>query len=86
MDVSNPSEFPDPTTVTIEEPYVKAQIMVPQELLSSTELAQRKRGDFVTMDYIDDNRSQCHLSNSLLRLSLTSLISFKSSITWLSKL
>ena len=34
MDVSNPSEFPDPTKIaTIEEPYVKAQIMVPQELL-----------------------------------------------------
>ena len=58
MDVSNPSEFPDPTKIaTIEEPYVKAQIMVPQEFVGAVmELAQRKRGDFVTMDYIDDNR------------------------------
>ena len=32
LDVSNPSEFPDPTKIaSIEEPYVKAQIMVPQE-------------------------------------------------------
>lgn len=56
--VSNPSEFPDPTKVdSIEEPYVKAQIMVPQEFVGAVmELAQRKRGDFVTMDYIDDNR------------------------------
>lgn len=56
--VSNPSEFPDPTRVdTIEEPYVKAQIMVPQEFVGAVmELSQKKRGDFVTMDYIDDNR------------------------------
>ncbi|MDW8575886.1 translation elongation factor 4 [Streptococcus suis] len=58
IDVANPSEFPDPTKIaTIEEPYVKAQIMVPQEHVGAVmELAQRKRGDFVTMDYIDDNR------------------------------
>ncbi|MBY5034454.1 translation elongation factor 4 [Streptococcus gallolyticus] len=58
IEVANPSEFPDPTRVeTIEEPYVKAQIMVPQEYVGAVmDLAQRKRGDFVTMDYIDDNR------------------------------
>ena len=58
LDVSNPSEFPDPTKIdSIEEPYVKAQIMVPQEFVGAVmELAQRKRGDFVTMEYIDDNR------------------------------
>ena len=58
LEVSNPSEFPDPTKVdSIEEPYVKAQIMVPQEYVGAVmDLAQRKRGDFVTMDYIDDNR------------------------------
>ena len=58
LEVSNPSEFPEPTKVaSIEEPYVKAQIMVPQEFVGAVmELAQRKRGDFVTMDYIDDNR------------------------------
>ena len=58
IDVSNPSEFPDPTKIaSIEEPYVKAQIMVPQEFVGAVmELAQRKRGDFVTMDYIDENR------------------------------
>ncbi|HGI0924646.1 TPA: translation elongation factor 4, partial [Streptococcus pyogenes] len=58
IEVSNPSEFPAPTRVAfIEEPYVKAQIMVPQEFVGAVmELSQRKRGDFVTMDYIDDNR------------------------------
>lgn len=58
LDVSNPSEFPEPTKIdSIEEPYVKAQIMVPQEFVGAVmELAQLKRGDFVTMDYIDENR------------------------------
>lgn len=58
LEVSNPSEFPDPTRINfIEEPYVKAQIMVPQEYVGAVmELAQRKRGDFETMEYIDDNR------------------------------
>ena len=77
MDVSNPSEFPDPTKIaTIEEPYVKAQIMVPQEFVGAVmELAQRKRGDFVTMDYIDDNRVNVIYQFHLLKSSLTSLIS-----------
>lgn len=58
VEVANPSEFPDPTRVdNIEEPFVKAQIMVPQDYVGAVmELAQRKRGDFVTMDYLDENR------------------------------
>ncbi|MBW9297956.1 elongation factor 4 [Lactococcus raffinolactis] len=58
LEVANPSEFPDPTRVdNIEEPFVKAQIMVPQDYVGAVmELAQRKRGDFVTMDYLDENR------------------------------
>ena len=77
MDVSNPSEFPDPTKIaTIEEPYVKAQIMVPQEFVGAVmELAQRKRGDFVTMDYIDDNRVNVIYQSHLLKSSLTFSIS-----------
>ncbi|MDR2975697.1 MAG: translation elongation factor 4 [Streptococcaceae bacterium] len=57
-EVANPSEFPDPARVeSIEEPYVKAQIMVPNEYVGTVmELCQRKRGDFVTMDYLDTNR------------------------------
>ena len=58
IEVANPSEFPDPSRVdNIEEPFVKAQIMVPQDYVGAVmELAQRKRGDFVTMDYLDENR------------------------------
>jgi GTP-binding protein LepA len=56
--VDNPAEFPEPVTIdSVEEPYVKAQIMVPNEYVGAVmELSQRKRGDFVTMDYLDDYR------------------------------
>lgn len=58
LEVANPSEFPDPTRIgSIEEPYVKAQIMVPNDYVGAVmELAQRKRGAFETMDYLDTNR------------------------------
>ena len=56
--VSNPAEMPDQSSVqSIEEPYVKASIMVPNEYVGSVmDICQRKRGTFVTMDYLDEYR------------------------------
>lgn len=56
--VDNPAEFPEPVSIdSVEEPYVKAQIMVPNEYVGAVmELSQRKRGEFITMDYLDDYR------------------------------
>ncbi|MGX7108396.1 translation elongation factor 4 [Facklamia miroungae] len=56
--IDNPSEMPDPTEIDkIFEPYVKASIMVPNDYVGAVmELAQRKRGNFITMDYLDDFR------------------------------
>ncbi|PMB84139.1 elongation factor 4 [Dolosicoccus paucivorans] len=56
--VDNPSAMPDPTEISeIYEPYVKASIMVPNEYVGPVmELAQKKRGNFQTMDYLDENR------------------------------
>lgn len=56
--VDNPAAFPDPSTIqNVEEPYVKANIMVPNEYVGAVmELSQRKRGEFITMDYLDDYR------------------------------
>lgn len=58
LSIDNPSELPDATEVEkIEEPYVKASIMVPNDYVGAVmEIAQRKRGNFMTMDYLDDNR------------------------------
>ncbi|MFL2106397.1 translation elongation factor 4 [Desemzia sp. FAM 23991] len=56
--VSNPSEMPEPVKIaSVEEPYVKANIMVPNEYVGAVmEICQRKRGNFMTMDYLDDIR------------------------------
>lgn len=58
VEVDNPSEMPDYTNIeSVEEPYVKAEIMVPQEFVGAVmELSQKKRGNFVTMQYLDDIR------------------------------
>ncbi|MFR2762541.1 MAG: translation elongation factor 4 [Enterococcus avium] len=56
--VDNPSDFPDPSKIqNVEEPFVKANIMVPNDYVGAVmELSQRKRGEFITMDYLDDYR------------------------------
>ncbi|MEG0255432.1 MAG: translation elongation factor 4 [Vagococcus sp.] len=56
--VDNPADFPDPSMIdSVDEPFVKAQIMVPNEYVGAVmEISQRKRGEFVTMDYLDDYR------------------------------
>ncbi|MGM7635673.1 translation elongation factor 4 [Bacillus sp. Hm123] len=58
VDVDNPSNMPDPQKIdTVEEPYVKASIMVPNDYVGAVmELAQGKRGIFIDMQYMDDIR------------------------------
>lgn len=58
FNVDNPSNFPDPQTIDrVEEPYVKATIMVPNEYVGAVmELCQDKRGNFIDMQYLDDIR------------------------------
>ncbi|MDU5201695.1 MAG: translation elongation factor 4 [Lacticaseibacillus rhamnosus] len=56
--IDNPAEMPDASEIKeIREPYVKASIMVPNDYVGPVmELSQRKRGEFVTMDYLDKYR------------------------------
>jgi len=56
--IENPSMFPDPSKIErIEEPYVIATIMCPNEYVGPVmELCQNKRGIFKTMTYIDKSR------------------------------
>ncbi|MER2089665.1 MAG: translation elongation factor 4 [Sporosarcina sp.] len=58
LKVDNPAMMPDAQKVDyVEEPYVKASIMVPNEYVGSVmELCQQKRGNFMTMDYLDSTR------------------------------
>ncbi|MBG9815074.1 elongation factor 4 [Bacillus endophyticus] len=56
--IDNPSNMPDAQKINhVEEPYVKATIMVPNDYVGPVmELCQRKRGDFIDMQYLDENR------------------------------
>jgi GTP-binding protein LepA len=56
--IDNPSLMPDPQKVEfIEEPYVRAKVMVPNDYVGSVmELCQGKRGIFGDMQYLDENR------------------------------
>ncbi|MCI6171311.1 MAG: translation elongation factor 4 [Selenomonas bovis] len=58
LKVSNPSELPPPTEIEhIEEPYVKATVIVPSDYVGAVmEISQDKRGEFKGMDYLDTNR------------------------------
>lgn len=58
VEVSNPSEMPEPTEIDyIEEPRVKATVTVPNDYVGAVmEICERKRGNFVTMEYLDDLR------------------------------
>ena len=56
--VDNPSQMPEPQTIkSIEEPYVKASIMTPNDYVGAImELCQKKRGNFIDMQYLDETR------------------------------
>ncbi len=56
--VDNPAYLPEPQKIEmIEEPYVKATIMVPSEFVGAVmELCQEKRGEFKNMEYLTPTR------------------------------
>ncbi|MFC4183662.1 translation elongation factor 4 [Saccharococcus thermophilus] len=58
VEVDNPSNMPEPQRIDhVEEPYVKATIMVPNDYVGPVmELCQAKRGNFVDMQYLDEKR------------------------------
>ena len=58
IEVDNPSKLPSPQEIeTIMEPYVKATILCPSDYIGPVmDLAQKKRGIFDTMNYLDPTR------------------------------
>jgi len=58
IEIDNPSNYPDTSKLDfVEEPFVKAGIIVPNDYVGAImELCQNKRGEFVNMEYLDENR------------------------------
>ena len=56
--IDNPTLMPDPTLIDrIEEPFVKATIMVPSDYVGAVmDICQKKRGTYIDMQMIDDKR------------------------------
>ncbi|MDY3238983.1 MAG: translation elongation factor 4 [Anaerovoracaceae bacterium] len=60
--IQNPTNLPDITEIDrIEEPIVKADIMIPKEYVGAImELCQERRGKMIHMEYITETRVQLH--------------------------
>ena len=60
--VDNPLDYPDPMEIQLaEEPYVKVNLMAPQEYVGNImDLATSRRGEFKDMVYLDANRVELH--------------------------
>jgi GTP-binding protein LepA len=58
VEISNPADLPAPNYLDhIEEPYVKATIILPNDYVGSImELCQDKRGQFANMEYLTESR------------------------------
>ncbi len=59
IDLTNPSNLPSPANIEyMEEPYVSAEIMVTSEFIGAImDLCQERRGIYLSMDYIEENRA-----------------------------
>ena len=60
--VDSPNKMPDRQVIKeIKEPYIKTNIFVPSEYVGAImELCQDKRGNYLSMDYIDPTRVNIH--------------------------
>ncbi|WP_296240720.1 translation elongation factor 4 [uncultured Faecalicoccus sp.] len=69
--IDNPSALPPAQNIDhIEEPYVRAEIMVPKDYVGAMmELCQAKRGEYIDMQVIDDLRM-----NMVYELPLSEII------------
>ncbi|HAD19360.1 MAG TPA: elongation factor 4 [Lachnospiraceae bacterium] len=59
LEITNPSNLPDPSEVEyMEEPVVDAEIMVTSEYIGSImDLCQERRGEYISMEYIEESRA-----------------------------
>ena len=58
MDLYNPADLPEPSQIKyMEEPFVSAEIITPKEYVGNVmELCQGRRGIYIDMVYLDENR------------------------------
>ena len=59
LDITNPTNLPEPTEVDyMEEPVVKASIITPKDYVGAVmELCQDRRGTYIDMQYMEETRA-----------------------------
>ena len=59
LDLTNPSNLPDPSEIDyMEEPIVEAEIMVTSEYIGAImDLCQERRGQYISMEYMEETRA-----------------------------
>lgn len=62
LTIDSPSAMPDRGSIKeIKEPYIRTNIIVPSDYIGPImELCQGKRGDYISMEYIDPTRVNIH--------------------------
>ena len=60
--VDNPVKMPERQSISkVEEPYIKTNILVPSDYIGPImELCQNKRGNYISMEYLDKTRVNIH--------------------------
>lgn len=70
VEIDSPAQMPDPSNIEeIYEPYMKIQIYTPQEYIGPImDLVIKKRGEYVTTEYLDAVRVSLHYTMPLSEL------------------
>ena len=70
IEVDSPAQLPDPSTIEeIREPWMKIQLYAPTDYIGAlTEMVIKKRGKYVTTEYLDKTRVVMHFRVPLAEL------------------
>jgi GTP-binding protein LepA len=79
--ISNPAELPDPTYIEqVLEPWVRLEIVCRrQDVGPAMQLVQERRGTYLSLEYIDDDRALMHFEVPLASIMLDFFDKLKSS-------
>ncbi len=70
IEIDSPAMLPDPTTIEeVREPWMEVQIYTPQDYIGAImDLTMKKRGEYVTTEYLDATRVIIHFEVPLSEL------------------
>jgi GTP-binding protein LepA len=78
--MSNPAEFPDRTYIQeVREPWVRLEVVCPSDAVGSImQLVQERRGEYQSLEYLDEDRALLHFEVPLQGIVLDFFDTLKS--------